>query len=473
MKKALQSKHKGIFLCAFFSLVFVLLFQTQIYAKENENDTAGKPVTILADYIHYDNQTGDIFAQGYVRIIQDDQIITGDRFDGNVKNQDVWTKQLVNFQQNATQTNVYGNSAEYNYKTKTGQVNTVYGKTGKQYITAEKVDILPDKLVADEATMSRCGAQTHVKCYHITAKKIDIWVNDKIIAYDVNVYILGKKMLYRDRYVVALTGENSNVPRIGWDSDDGLYIKYSYIYPLNKDFYIGANFTAATEVGGRTLGWFLYEGKNFNAKYSYGYEQDDDSNWIRKENNIKINYHTKPIFKTALNYRLWFERGFWVGNNKESWHTEAGIYINHNPIYFDGKKTLHMTLGTGYRKLKESYGNIDQDEFRYDVGLHKKISHKWSIGTNYSNVKNNVSLFEYNKVDVPESWIYYATWSPDDLNAVSLLQEYDTKNNRVYRNKIEYKRNLHCWDLTLYYERKNPINSKTENKVHWEISWAI
>lgn len=459
------------------SFLLILLFINPSFGQtakkqENKEPVEEQPISVFADYIHYDKESGDIFAEGNVRLVRNDQMVLADRVDGNIHSADIWTKVETQFKQGSTNTNLVGDSVNYNYESKTGNIENIIGKSGTQYVKAQNAEIFPEKMVVNHGMMSRCSAKK-TKCYHITAERIDIWPNDRLIAYNVKMYILGKKFITRSRYTVALTGESSEVPKIGYSNDNGVYIKQTLSYPIDFKTSVGVDLFAGTKVGGRTRGWIKRSENNFSLEYGYGYDEDSDSEWIKKEDNVRFDYYNQRLFKLPLKYRFWFERGLWKGSNKSSWHSELGVYLTADTISFGSSKSLWLNLGTGYRRLTESLYSIKEDEYRYDIGLGKRISPKWQVGLAYSRVFNNVSLFEYNKIDVPQSLIYSIEWKPDNLNKIGFFQQYDTENKRVYKNRITYTRNLHCWDLTIYFERERPINGKYDNKINWEVHLAI
>ena len=460
----------GVFLisCSFF------LPEDANAAKKKQKDNAGEaPISVLADYIHYDNATGEIFAEGNVRVLQNGQTLSAARIDGNVNTADIWTKVVTRFEEPALGNDFTGDSATYNYNSRTGHIDNVKGKSGTEYITADNIEIMPDKSVAQNVSMSRCNAENHVKCQHTTATRVDIWPNDRMIAYNANVYILGKKVYHQDRYVVSMgAGEDKFFPHIGYNNDDGAYISHTVAFPLGNKTTIGADLFAGSKAGGRTDGWIRHDERNFNIRYSYGYDQDDDDDWVKKENNISIKYHQKRLFKTPLSYRFWFERGLWKERSIRSWHSELGAYLSHDPIYL-GSKSFYFTMGTGYRKLKESYGDIDNDEFRYDFNLNKIFSAKFDVGVGYSVVDDYDNIFEYDSIDVTRSLTYFVNWSPTKQDKFTFWQQYDTERNRVYKNRITYTRRLHCWELVLGYERERYIDRKYDNKFKWEVHLAI
>ena len=463
--------------CLLLSVLFALFLlpcnaqAAEIKGKDKKNENM--PITILAEYIHYDNVNGDIFAEGNVRIIRSDQTLTADRMDGNVNTGDIWTKTKTKFQEENSQSDFTGDSAEYNYNTKMGNIYNVKGKTGSQYVTFDSVELLPEKMVGQNAMISRCNAQEHAKCQHTTATRVDIWPNDRLIAYNANIYVLGKRIYHQDRYVSNIGADaKKQLPKIGYNNDYGVYLKYTMAYPFGSKVSLGADFLAATEMGGRTKAWLRYDERNYGLQYSYGYFEDTDHEWIKKENNIRADYYYKYLFNTPLKYKFWFERGKWKDRYKQSWHTEAGAYLTHDPLYL-GSKSTYVVFGAGYRKVKESFGNIDEDEYRYDAALHKIFSPKFSVSAVYSDVRNNADIFDYDSIDVDKSITYVISVQPDKRNKVSFLQQYDLERNRVYRNRIEYTRNLHCWEIVLSYERERRIDRSYDNKFNWEIHLGI
>ncbi len=463
-KKWLQ----GIFLAA---VLFFSCFDAA-EAADDKGKTAPQPISVYADYVHYDQLSGDVFAEGNVRVVQGGETILADRVDGNAKTGDIRTRTTTEFQSPENRTRLFGESVDYNYNKKTGKIMKVHGKSGNQNVEADNIDILEDHMSAHDTMITRCSAKG-TKCQHITAKRVDIWPNDKVIAYDVDVYLLGHKLVHRGRYITRMDSGDKQVPRIGYDDDYGIYIAQTLEFPIDRKLSLGADLLAGTEMGGRSMGWANWQEKNFNVRYSYGYTEDDDNEWIKKENNIRIDYPYKKLFGLPINYNLWYERGLWKSNSISSWHMEAGIYLSGDPIYLSKGKSFWLNLGTGYRRLEESYNSIDQNEYRYDIGLTKRISGKWRVGAVYSDVKNNVNLFDYNSIDVDQSLTYTINWQPDHLNGVSFAQQWDTNNHRLYKNTVRYTRNLHCWEIVLSYERERPLGGKYDNKFHWELNLAI
>ncbi|MDR2006546.1 MAG: hypothetical protein LBP78_04820, partial [Acidaminococcales bacterium] len=256
MRKAIfPPEHKVLLaVTSFLAALFFLCGQGGAAAAgKGAQKEAAPPISVLADRVHYDNVSGDIVAEGNVRVRQGDRLVTAERVEGNARTKDVWTESPARFTDSLTATTLEGETAVYNYGTGRGRIDGVTGKTGSQFIAADEVEILPDKLEGQNALISRCDAVYHAKCQHITAKRVDIWPNDKMIAYDVDLYILGKKLLHRKRYVVSLKGgADSNVPRLGYNSGDGFYIRHRVAYPLGKNLTAGGNVFAASSIGARS-----------------------------------------------------------------------------------------------------------------------------------------------------------------------------------------------------------------------------
>jgi LPS-assembly protein len=442
-------------------------------AKKGAGKGAAPPVSVFADRVHYEGVHGDILAEGNVRVQQGDRLIVSERVEGNAETKDVWFKSAARFVDALSATDLEGQSASYNYGTGNGRIDGATGKTGVQFITAEEVEILPGKLSGKNVSISRCDAVSHAKCQHIVAKRVDIWPNEKMIAYDVEMYILGKKVLSRKRYIVSLKGgADSNVPRLGYDSGDGAYIKHRLAYPLGENLTAGGDLFAASSAGGRSRAWVEYALAGLRAEYSWGYVEDGDGDWLKQENNVRVSYGNK-LFKLPFSYRLWAERGLWKDSRKRSWHREIGAYLSLNKVYFDRRRTLWLALGGGYRKVDESYLAIGANESRYDVGLYKAISPNVMASVLYSDVKNLTDIFDYNRTDVAKSLLYTLDVKIDRLNKITFQQQYDLANNRVYKNRVAYTRKLHCWEVVVRYERERPLGGRYENRLHLELNLAV
>ncbi len=442
--------------------------------KQKEEPVENLPVTIYADYVHYEESSGDLYAEGNVRVIQGGQVMLAQRIDGNVKTGDIWTRVKTEFREPATQTKFFSDKIDYNYNSKTGQADNVTGKVRKENMQADKVDIYPDRMQGHNAMMTRCTAKG-TKCQHTVARRVDIWpapVN-KLIAYDAKVYVLGMQIAHRTRYVTSLGERDNQIPRIGYDNDYGYYVAQNYSFPIDYKTTVGVNMLAGTEIGGRSIGWANHQETNFRIRYSYGYTEDSDNHWIKKENNIRADYYYKRLFGLPWKYRLWFERGLWKDDKKQSWHKDIGIYFSRDPIYLSRGKSIWFNLGTGYQVVEESYRNTRQDIYRYDIGLTKRISPKWMVNGVYSNSSSTTTLFNYNAINVAESFSYTITWRPDNKNAFMFYQQRDVANDRVYMNKASYVRNLHCWDLYILYERERRVGQPHDNKFRWEMHLAI
>ncbi len=79
-----------LYFCFICLLVFTMQSSVEAAAKKKE-PVEKQPITVYADYVHYEQESGELFAEGNVRVIQEGQTILADRMDGNTKTGDIWT----------------------------------------------------------------------------------------------------------------------------------------------------------------------------------------------------------------------------------------------------------------------------------------------------------------------------------------------------------------------------------------------
>ena len=84
------------------------------------------------------------------------------------------------------------------------------GTNGDDLYKADIAHIYKDHVDLDQgASVTRCPAVEHPPCLEVRADHVVIYPNDKIIAYGVKVYLKGKHIYSRDRWINRLNdGEN-------------------------------------------------------------------------------------------------------------------------------------------------------------------------------------------------------------------------------------------------------------------------
>lgn len=440
---------------------------------ENDQDNLAKPavpVTIEGDDISFDNQTGDVYAKGNVVIKQAPATVYADDIRGNTKRTEVNIDGKAKVMQPGM--NLDGYATFYNYQDHVGNMGEAKGIVDyEKHVTAKHIEFLPDEYIIYNGTVTKCPAKK--PDYHMRAKKIEIWPDDRMVAYDAQFLIKDKIIYSTPRYETKI-GKNkqkSAFPRIGYNSDNGVYVTQNFQYPLADTIMAEAN-----------IGYYSkhdfkndYEVTKYDPNYTLtlraGDYLDDDDDWMKKEPELEFKYATKRIAGGPWKYDFDAVYGKWRDDNKSSWHQDYTLYFSRDPIHLS--KTFTLSLGTGYEIVKESYDGSQINTMKYDATLHKKVNDKINVYTGYHYTKNNsqTSLFNYDNSDVGQELASGISYRFDDKNSISISQSFDLANGSVADMYYSWQHNLHCWDMTLtyhkdYQEKDDKIKVKFD-VAHW------
>lgn len=423
------------------------------------------PIVIEADQLSFSDETGDIFANGKVVITNQGQRVEADHIDGNTKLNEVWINDKATFSMQGTtprdSTELTGSHTLYNYKIKTGSMEQAKGKVEHNYVSGQNISIFPDKYIINNGTTTQCPAK--IPDYHISADKIEIWPGDHMIAYNAKFWIGNTVIFTMPKYRVGLKpGEGkSEFPRIGYDSDNGVYIMQHIEYPVNNKLSAYANLDYYTKVDFKPSVGLIQRESNYSVSVEQGNFQDSDSNWIKKEPEFKFSYYPHKLGNLPINYTFTASYGKWTDSNKTSWHQDYNLYFTHDPIKLN--RTMNLYLGTGFERIQESYDNSAQNILKYDVTVDKKWSDRFSGWVGYHYTQNNKSLFSYGSDDLDRKLNAGFTYKIDKMNSIGITRNYNMVTQKVDDLDYIWYRNLHCWQATITYKSK-------ESKIKFDIS---
>ncbi|NCC02350.1 MAG: organic solvent tolerance protein OstA, partial [Clostridia bacterium] len=392
------------------------------------------PITLYGDRVLYHQDTGDFFAEGNVRILQGQQTLNTVKLEGNTQTGDVFLNAGGKLTDKDAQ--MTGEWLHYNFNNKTGEIKKISGVSGKDLFKAEHATITPDEIILDQGGSStRCPAVEHDPCVLITAKKVEIYPKEKIVAYDVKIFIKGKHIYSRDIWVNKMDGkqEQSIAPKLGYSDNDGLKMKFHYEYALSEQLAAVADFNYTDKNGYKPTYGINYETKDYYAKLQDSWSEDSDDNWIKKESDITVGLKNQRISDgLPLSYSAYYNHGLWKEDSIRSWHTEYGVRINHDRIYFDQDKNLFLDFGIGAKQKKESYDDSKTNTMTYNVSLGKKFDERWNTWASYYWEKSENDLFAYNRPDMSEELQNGLTYNFDKNNSLTFVNRYDLGNGGVY-----------------------------------------
>ena len=441
--------HKLLLGILAFSIVFGINNPSQAQEQKKQVSTTQAPIVIEAKDLSYSEETGDILAQGNVVITNQGQRVEAELINGNAKLNEIWINDQATFSE--PETELKGSHTLYNYKLKTGSMEDVKGKVERKYVAGKNINMSPDKIVISEGYTTNCPAK--IPDYHVSADKIEIWPGDKLIAYNAKFWIGNKVIFTLPKYRQSLKeGQQSEFPRIGYDSDDGFYIRQNIEYPLNNKLSAFANLDYYSRPGLKPNFGLIERESNYSFSVSQGYFRDDDSNWVKKEPEFEFSYNPRKLGKLPVSYSFTAIYGKWSDDNKTSWHQDYSLYFSHDPIKLSN--TMELYLGTGIENIRESYNDTSQNMFRFDATVNNRWSDRFATTVGYHYRQNNNTLFEYDQDELSRELDTGFTYKIDRMNTIGINQSYDMDNKTVKDLDYSWYRNLHCWQATITYRAK-------------------
>lgn len=188
------------------------------------------PVTLTADHIEYDTQTGNVLADGHVVATRGNTKITADHLAGNLKSGDVQaTGHVVLTQPGRT---AAGEALKYNYRTRVGEMSQAVAKYAPWTLTGRTITTAAGQAVALAASATPCDP-AH-PAFRVTARRVVVVPDDYLTAYDAVLYVYGVPVFYVPAYTASLKrGRNAaSGPTLGYDNFNGIWADYTQYVPL-------------------------------------------------------------------------------------------------------------------------------------------------------------------------------------------------------------------------------------------------
>lgn len=429
-----------------------------VVKKRSKNETGEPlPIKLTADHAEYDNVSGDFYASGNVVVKQGKETLLTTYAVGNMKTGDIWLEQGGTLVEPNSRMN--GQWAHYNFNTKTGEIKELSGKGDRDYFNAPHATVYPDRMVVDQGgTSTRCPAVKHTPCLLIKAKTFEIYPGEMMVANDVQVFVKGKHVYSRDKWVNRFGDESESkiMPRFGYDgSDNGYYAKLDLQLPLSNKTIVDSELAYYSKAHYKPVYNVTHNERNFKISYMYGWDEDDDV-WYKKENTWRFDYKRHHIIDgLPLSYSGYYEYGLWQRENRKykSWHKEYALYLYHDPIYLFNSKNTVLNLYTGKKWVNESYTGDTISSNIYDVTLRQKLGSKWSTAATYHREDKTSKLFNIGQPDMAKELRNVLSYRPDDRNTFSIVNRYDLGKHENYETYYRWLHRFCCWALEFVYEK--------------------
>ena len=315
------------------------------------------PVTLTADHIEYDTQTGDVAADGHVVATRGRTTITADHLAGNLKSGDVQAMgHVVLTQPGRTAT---GENLKYNYRTRVGEMSQAVAKYAPWTVTGRTITTGGGQAVALGASATPCDPAR--PAFLVRAKRVVVVPDDYITAYDAVLYVYGVPVFYLPAYTASLKkGRNAaSGPTLGYDNFNGVWAEYTQYVPLGDwESQIRARYGTRSGLSGeaiidRSFGDYLIL---LHLGRAVTFDQNGNQ-FNLDQDTAQIDLYTRRIDSLPLTYSLEAQAGSFAESqtSASAFRTEGLLTLTTDAIALN--KALTVSAGGYYRYDSYSSGS--------------------------------------------------------------------------------------------------------------------
>lgn len=359
-------------------------------------------ISLNADYITYEKVDGEdlIIAKDGVQLKYQDIEIKAGYLKINLTTNLFFASGEVLFKQDETETNC--GEISYNWKTKKtillqlkGEL-TGEGIKGKVYYEGEKMENFPETTEIIGGSFTTCELEE--PHYHIVAKKMTIYPEDKIIARNISWYEGKIKIISLPYFLIFLDRKTQQpiLPKIGQNSKDGWFVKANFNYFADEKSYgtlyinwlenkgvgtgIGHNFIIGGENNPGEASIYFYQIKdknteNFVATGNISYKQSFENNLTTQ---VTLSYSGNKakdaeLFSNSLkpqftlnkkgekyNLKLTGKYNFsGTGLGQEDLSIDGNIKVNYNYTINDKLDSILTLLYTDKNPASQETANLE------------------------------------------------------------------------------------------------------------------
>lgn len=436
-----------------------------------------KPVPTIfeGDDLTYDQNTGEFSAKGKVHIVQMDAHQFDSEEDGLVRGNTLRQEieipgkaHVLQMTPNQSRITMDGYNTFYNYGDKSGTMEEAAGKVDHQYVTGKRFEFYPDHVVIHNGTSTKCSAKN--PDYHLSADKITIWPNDKMIMEHVKFWLKDKVIYSREKQVQDISpgAKGPNYPKVGYTSGDGVWISQDFDQPLRKNVEASLRLYYSTKHGARSRGEIKWANAGSTLRLAYGYYNDLDDNWVKRAPALIYEYEQR-IGRSPFRYKLEYELGKWQRKQDnapdiESTHRYYRLGLYRDPIILPGN--WYLLLSGGYKITKETYNDSTVKGFDYTATMLKEFDDRWAAyGTfEYSALNTDNSLFNYNVNTVAKAIKAGFSYRLSDHDRFVYGLLYDLENRTLKDVDYYWFHDVHCSQIILRYRAK---------RSSWQVKWQF
>ncbi len=344
-----------------------------------------------ADYLKYEKNMSVTFMKGNVVIAYEGTRIMADEAVLNERTKMVTAKGNVAVIESDNELD--GEFLIYKYDEKYFELSQVSGRTisdnkgTEVFFTGETVKGTERKVKVRYPDFTTCGPHCPSE-YHMRARDVSIFPNNKIIARKVAIYLRKTRVMWLPLYIISLKDEDRYMPEFGYDKTRGFYV-------LSKYPYLARELVS----GWIILNYMTKKGTEYGMDHKYTARRIGGAGRTTfKTNNDKQSGNTNSTI--SLTQQLKFGKKF-SGNTS---YSRVNTYNIYTPAYRTNtaRYALNMNIRqTSYKNLGIKY-NFNESKSRSEsknssIGLTRKTRFSKNLTLDYNYTQTFRQIGEYPK----------------------------------------------------------------------------
>lgn len=330
-----------------------------VFAPAASAQAPPAPVSLTGTIVEYNSQTSIAIARGSARLLYRDVVLSADAIEVNLRTLDVKADGHVRLA--SERRTLVAASLVWNLRTREGELRQAATITGGVLVQARQVQSSPSKSVAYNAFFTTCTPGRPF--YHVTAERIEVYPNDRLVAYAASLWIGDAKILTLRTLTLSLApGADLTefLPRLGGNGQDGLWIGAVRRYEVG-DLEGRLNVRLSTRSGVFALNALTYRGPTYVVEVSAGrWQTVDPVTGLRFPYLSGALLLASPRRSGPVTYTLGLEGGWFRDQTigAEALRLRGGLRLDTDRIPVSDRLTLDASAdvglalyGTGQRYL--------------------------------------------------------------------------------------------------------------------------
>ena|GEM_PF-5224263 len=258
------------------------------------------PITVDAEgFVILDEESQMIQAEDNVVIQMGEDYIKADKVEVDLTAKTIKASGNILLVQEGRE--VSGDALEYDYISEEGKFYNAKAAEENIKFKGKVINILKDEMVMEDTDLIPGYHDYDDYHYKLTAEKIDVYPDGKVVAKGVYLWIKGKRILPLPTFTTTLSSDPTEQrkyaipePKLGYNRDNGAYLEVNYDHYVDEKLEGFVHFKATSKKGNQLdLDYDYAPSENFQFKPDLSYDQeiglDGSVNLINKIGGVTSN----------------------------------------------------------------------------------------------------------------------------------------------------------------------------------------